>query len=482
MYTRKKYKGSILVFALIVLSFILIAAFTVAGVTLVERRSANISVNSTVAFQNSDKGMEDFLQQLYKDMKQTDTLGDMAERLKEVTGGSYVCTSSTDEDIAAYIGNVNTEFIISAYKEGDITASGDTRSGWRAVVPITECTEQLANVSRFKVAGNYNTAVRAVFVKLRDSLTRGLLVHWSFEDRAQAARLTNDADKKVSYIAQDTSKNKHVLTLCKMEDDDIAIENEDGEKLGDIKVFSECSKADPYMIPKKEGDCDECDTKGAWVDGIVKELGSVGGALGDDSSTEALYFDGDDYLAMNVADDCDTDHGTFNCIVKDEEDELSPENGITISLWVKPKNDTSDGVLLARRDGTKGFKLYLDDGKFCFQINNVTATCSDTADGDAWHHVVGRWEEPHSGSRSIDIIVDDKKKEGSASFSGPIGDVQGEVLYIATADGSTEFFTGTIDDVRIWNRALTDEEINRLCVDAQGNPAVDALDPKCFTP
>jgi hypothetical protein len=47
---------------------------------------------------------------------------------------------------------------------------------------------------------------------------------------------------------------------------------------------------------------------------------------------------------------------------------------------------------------------------------------------------------------------------------------------------ASTYFKGAIDDVRIWKRALTGEEINRLCVDAfdQNNPPTGA--PDCHTP
>lgn len=462
-----KHKGSVLVFALIVLSFILISAFTVASVTLIERRSANVSVNSTTAFQNSDKGMEDFLQQLYKDMQQTDTLDNLAVRLNDVYGGEqYVCSPGTEDGkVAAYIGNVNTEFIISAYKEGKISES-DTRSGWRSVLPITDCSEQLANVSRFKVAGNYNSAVRAVFVKLRNSLTRGLLAHWSFEDRAQIERFAIDGNaSSVAYIAQDFSKNDHTLTLCKIAADsaDLPITVELPETDYDLTIdsFAECGNDEATgMDPKKNG---------AWVGGIVEELGTFGGALGNNDAKEALFFDGiDDYLAMNVDSNCHDD--MTNCVNTSlNEDKLQPEDGISISLWVKPDNNAS-GTIISRHNGDKGYRIYLENGNVCFQLNNNTEVCSSSAINDNdWHHVVGRWQKAKAGGNAFfSLNVDDDLKIESTSTVREISYGENKPLYVGASDETMGFFKGRIDDVRIWDRELTDEEVDRLCLDAQG--------------
>jgi hypothetical protein len=463
----KNKKGSIVVFALIVLSFILIAAFSVATVTLVERRSANISVNSTTAFQQADKGMEEFLQQLYKDLDQTDTLSVLTGKLNEIYGvGVYKCVDGPSAEIPAYIGNKDTEFIISAYMENPVDAHD---SGWDInkevlasdLVPLQHCDAQLADVARFKVAGNYSTAVRAVFVKLRDSLTRGLVAHWSFEDRAINSRLTED---EKAYIAQDFSKNDHVLTLCHPENKSVKITLPDGTSVGNVVDFSpECeANSTDFMKPGK-GE--------AWVDGFVVENVATGSPYGDDAQ-EAVYFDGNDYLAMYVDNNCDSDD--FNCIDKATENKIDFTDDMTISLWIKQKVASSTGTLVSQYVGSDGYKVYLDAGKACFMVQSKKACSADAINDTDWHHIVGRW----SSSEEVKIVVDDKQKKGdllTASVSVP-----SEALYVGAQDHATGFYTGAIDDLRMWDRSLTDNEVNRLCVDAQSDPK--NLKPKCYKP
>lgn len=484
----KYHKGSIVVFALIVLSFILIAAFSVAAVTLVERRSANISVNSTTAFQKADKGMEEFLQQLYKDLEQTDTLDDLANKLNEIYPGTYDCknpTAEASESTPSYIGDNNTEFIISAYMERPVEAHN---AGWDndALIPIRDCDTELADVARFKVAGNYSTAVRAVFVKLRDSLTRGLVAHWSFEDRANNARLATDDDQKNSFAAQDTSKNGHILTLCNIKSNssfDVMV-----DVVNDIELkfdkFGLCDfNESDGMIPLKRADSDDpgcnsviCDTNGAWDSGIVKENVDTG------DSTEAIYFDGNDVLMSNISSECDDQD--FNC-TKDADDKLRTiETGITISLWVKKDAPSSVVEELVSRydDGSHGFKIYLDsEGKVCFKLENKSVCSNEAVDDTNWHHVLGRW----GNEEKIKIIVDSEEEVSpDSALSGSLN-LPNETLYIGASNdddsGIENYFTGTIDDVRVWDRSLTDAEIFRLCFSSQGSPAdLDDLKPECF--
>ena len=494
----KKSKGSILVFALIVLSFILIAAFSVAAVTLVERRSANVSVNSSTAFQNSDKGMEEFLQQIYKDLDQNDTLDDLAEALNDVYSTTdYQCR----EDVSgARIGSdgsnseEKTDFIITAFRE---LTPGEHDSGWDQdeLVQMTDCTgngSQLADVARFKVTGNYNNAARAVFVKLRDSLTRGLVAHWSFEDRAQVETVALQGTVVNSYVAQDSSKQNHILTLCPIDSDDsveVVVDYEESTNL-DIEEFGPCEGVaegggmDPYK--NDDGGTysgDEYSSRGAWVDGIV-EMQSDGGV-----DTEGLYFDGVSYfLSTNIDNSCVSD-ATFNCI-KEEKDLLaSIKDGITVSLWVNVDSVDNDGnYLISRYDdsGDDGFEMYFDGNNPCFRVND-TASCasnSGSINDDKWHHVVGRWMDSDT-TGDIEIFVDGfEYTVGSPSVNAI--DIPGNNLIIGASDrdaddaiDSGSYYDGYMDDVQIWDRALTDNEICRVCTDAfdQDNPPSDA--PTC---
>ncbi|MEA3322867.1 MAG: LamG domain-containing protein [Patescibacteria group bacterium] len=514
---RRTKKGSVLVFALIVLSFILVTAFSLAAVSLIERRSSGASVNSSTAFQNSDEGMEEFLQQLYKELDPNDDLAKMGTQLNDIYGSGYVCCDSAgsvgcpsmDPTAPARIGSQDTEFIITAYKEGTGVVSGS--GGWEQTIPITSCDEALANVSRFRATGNYNNASRAVFLKLRDSLTRGLVAHWSFEDRANVARITEKSkrDERISYLTQDYSKQDHTLTLCALlSTNAIGIDtDDDGIEDAEIAEFAGCAYNDTGgMNPKRgyyeasmghtdspnESDDDEYNAGGSWVKGIVQEdpsttpppPGSTTGAMGDDSNSEALFFDGDEYLAAWIDSSCPVD--TVNCI-EDGDDKLNlvgadgDADGIAVSLWAKLDAVSTAGYLVSKYDSSSsdGYELYLDvSGNVCFRLNN-TDDCSNGGEFDNtdWHHIVARWRETDG---NMEVFVDGVQINLSQTLINPIGDTEGIMLTIgAQSDPIESYFTGTIDDVRIWNRALTTDEVCRLCWDAGQKAQNNICDPTC---
>ncbi len=466
---RRTKKGSVLVFALIILSFILVSAFSLASISLIERRSADISVNSATAFQNSDKGMEEFLQKLYKDLDQNDDLDELASQLD-----GYACDDG-GRSHAARIGDETTKFIITAYKENPNPNPTNPDDNWN-VVEIDDCATSLADVSRFRATGNHNNAARAVFLKLRDSLTRGLVAHWSFEDRAHVARVTPEADSenRISFLAQDYSKQNHTLTLCNIDQDvddplEITVIDSGSETVMNIQEFSpECSfvSAGSGMNPARgyndNGD-DEYHVDGAWREGIVEEILTTTGAHGDNSSQEALYFGNSTYLASYFDSSCGTDD--VNCI-EDSDDKLAVEDGIAISLWVKPSSIGASGYLVSKYNDSsdKGYELYLNSGTVCFRLNNIDGCASDLTLDDDWHHVVARWREVDG---DMEVFVDGKKTNLNKSTSASIGDIMGEKIVIgAQSDPIGNYFTGVIDDVRIWNRALTCNEVYKLCNDA----------------
>lgn len=61
-------KGSVLVFSLIILSFMLISALSIATVSVVERQSASTTERSSRSFQVADSGAEQILRAIYKNI------------------------------------------------------------------------------------------------------------------------------------------------------------------------------------------------------------------------------------------------------------------------------------------------------------------------------------------------------------------------------------------------------------------------------
>ncbi|MBD3155046.1 MAG: DUF2341 domain-containing protein, partial [Candidatus Aenigmarchaeota archaeon] len=155
----------------------------------------------------------------------------------------------------------------------------------------------------------------------------------------------------------------------------------------------------------------------------------------------SLDFDGeDDYVYVSSS-------STLN--ITDE---------ITLEAWV----NTTESVLqpiVGKYDGSsdRSYSIYLNssgilsfalstDGSSVTQINASTSV----NDGE-WHHLAGTWN-----GTDMKVYVDGAL-ENSGPFSGS--------LYLSNQDlrigrRSTDYFNGSIDEVRVWSRDIVSEEVN----------------------
>lgn len=191
---------------------------------------------------------------------------------------------------------------------------------------------------------------------------------------------------------------------------------------------------------------------GTWSDGVNN---SVAEETGAGKIANALTFDGagDD---VTMGDVNAFDGGT----------------ALTVSAWVKssgvgtPAGEvhfvdksnctgaTNDGPFeLYANDGVPGFALYKSGGSPNFYA--ILAT-TDIRDG-AWHHLVGRYN-----GTAATIWVDGVQEGTVAAASVTMSSTAHAFEVGGTCNGSNYWWTGGIDDVRVYSRALSDTEIAAL--------------------
>ncbi|MDP2668789.1 MAG: LamG domain-containing protein [bacterium] len=167
---------------------------------------------------------------------------------------------------------------------------------------------------------------------------------------------------------------------------------------------------------------------------------------------QALNFDGaDDSISTNISSIYDI-NGT------------SP---ITVSTWVKLTATAATVDFLnivtvsetASPSSTYDKQLALNStGKFVFHVWDGASkdAISDQANDMNWHHLVGIFD----GSSSY-LYVDGNKQTITAIPSSTFNFTNPRIL-IGGKTGLNQYFSGSIDDVRVYNRALSGDEIKRL--------------------
>jgi len=131
-------------------------------------------------------------------------------------------------------------------------------------------------------------------------------------------------------------------------------------------------------------------------------------------------------------------------------------SGGSIALWVKTSDTSSrfvqlDGTLIGISGSTQ--MLLCADGSGC----GVTVNANHVPDDNNWHHITMTWDNTNL------YYYLDGKYITSAADSGA-GD-HGRGSYIGAGDGGAglqDYVNGQIDDVRIYNYALSADQIKKL--------------------
>jgi hypothetical protein len=161
------------------------------------------------------------------------------------------------------------------------------------------------------------------------------------------------------------------------------------------------------------------------------------------------------------------------------------DNRFSISFWIKPASITSYlyNVIFSKQEGSgvssKGWNVNFNQffSTFRFRVMNGSDTeaCVPNSDitpsTDVFYHVVTVYD---NGTAMIYVDGDLVYTEQCSSV---IGD-NASNFYIGMPNwvySNTKGFTGTLDDIGIWNRALTEQEIRNLFLAVPSN-SVDVED------
>ena len=82
-------------------------------------------------------------------------------------------------------------------------------------------------------------------------------------------------------------------------------------------------------------------------------------------------------------------------------------------------------------------------------------TAGSAVNDNNWHHVAGTYDQ-NGGSNNLKIYVDGEL-ETQSTKSGSY--TPGNLRIGSNSVGSGEFFIGIIDELSMWNRVFTQEEI-----------------------
>lgn len=143
------------------------------------------------------------------------------------------------------------------------------------------------------------------------------------------------------------------------------------------------------------------------------------------------------------------------------DDESLGVEAVTVAAWVKPRGVKSREYIFDGRnhqygikevDGTEEPRFFVFDDQQTFYRVDADVSLTD----GAWTHVAGTYD-----GASMRIYVDGEHLGTNDSPSRPIG-VSSGPSRIGDYIGDGYGFSGAIDDVRVYNRALSSDEVAEL--------------------
>ena len=192
----------------------------------------------------------------------------------------------------------------------------------------------------------------------------------------------------------------------------------------------------------------------------VNTCDGAGTLTGFTSSGAALNFDG---TANNFVDLGTSLTSVFNTL-----------HTITVEAWLYPTSTSGNGLICGNyitntNNGQMQFLLRRDGNSYTFWVDCGAGFQPVSSPGgsvvlNAWQHLAGVWDGSNLYLYINGVLQNTTNGVTGATFLNSNNNV-----YIGS-NANNESYTGSIDEVRIWNRALCQSEItNNMNCEAPGN-------------
>ncbi len=150
---------------------------------------------------------------------------------------------------------------------------------------------------------------------------------------------------------------------------------------------------------------------------------------------------------------------------------ISLNDSLAISLWVKTE-ETNAGFFISKQNVTVGFSSGIagsgNNNTFNLAFNtndstNMNVFAETNISDNEWHNIVINYGGCRNSS-CVNFYLDGEVENQGLVFSDNLSQ-DGEIfndfdLLIGSKRGIANFFNGTIDELAVWNRTLTEQEIS----------------------
>jgi hypothetical protein len=156
--------------------------------------------------------------------------------------------------------------------------------------------------------------------------------------------------------------------------------------------------------------------------------------------------------------------------------DLSQSNTVSVMLWVKRSYGTDNGGDVLFESGknyttSKPSLALVADDPNCRGIQvslygngGTTANCYSQPTSGAWHHLAAIYDKGQTGGNAVSFYVDGVLQTPSWNLSSATNtdNFSDEPLYLLSQGGLSHFSSGTISDFRVYEGALSEEQIQQI--------------------
>ena len=138
-------------------------------------------------------------------------------------------------------------------------------------------------------------------------------------------------------------------------------------------------------------------------------------------------------------------------------------NAFTLEAWVKPKSASGIRTILSKRNSQNlssgGYDLIINNGAPTFRWNGNSVSTSLKVSTDRWYHlaVINSGSEVKLFVDGIEVATKSSSASSPKTISSPF--LIGAMDKLSTPNIPINFFKGWIEEVKIWNIALTLEQL-----------------------
>ncbi len=146
---------------------------------------------------------------------------------------------------------------------------------------------------------------------------------------------------------------------------------------------------------------------------------------------------------------------------------LTVDQDVTVMAWIHTERHTGPDEarwqgIMAKSNNPRSYSLWTDSNNKCLHFSvgppqGGGSVCQGEVKLNEWQHIVAQF---NNGTHRYWINGQQVGETGNKP--NPPGLEDTSPVVIGTAGGGNQrYFLGMIDEVRIWNRALSEEEINK---------------------